>query len=171
LQTRRITTLVTPVNIKANHTLVSSLVFQQSLLKCVNGAVLCHCEIVPVQSRNFRCWNFGELKPTAVFIENKPADWISHIKVKKLNFKIHKRKNLFIEAVLNKALSKAETELRQKQEERRLRWQHLKSRWGVLQDCCDNTSINWDTKICEELNNSLDNFMLQLKEVKVPIQR
>lgn len=97
------------------------------------------------------------------------ADWISLIKVKKINFKSKKRNNLFIEAVLNKALTRAETELRLKQQERRLRWQHLKSTWAIQNDYCDkNTSINWDTKVCEELNSSLDNFMLQLREVKVP---
>lgn len=101
------------------------------------------------------------------------ADWIAVLKVKKLNFKCQKRKNLFIEAVLNKALSKAETELRQKQQERRLRWQHLKSTWWINpKDSCDtNSSIDWDASTCEDLTHSIDEFMSQLKSVNVSIHR
>ncbi|KAJ8925744.1 hypothetical protein NQ315_009592 [Exocentrus adspersus] len=93
------------------------------------------------------------------------ADWISLIKVKKLNFKSKNRNNLLIEAVLNKALSRAETELRQKQQERRLRWQHLKSRWAIRNDCCDknsNASVNWDTKICEELSSYCESVLCDI---------
>lgn len=97
------------------------------------------------------------------------ADWIGQLKVKRNNFKCQRRKNLFIEAVLNKALTKAETELRHKQRERKLRWQHLRSSW--LLDSCDENEIDLDPKICEELNNSLDEFMSQLKCVHVPTQR
>lgn len=101
------------------------------------------------------------------------ADWIAVLKVKKLNFKCQKRKNLFIEAVLNKALSKAETELRQKQQERRTRWHHLKSTWMInpKESCDTNSSLDWNNNTCEDLTNSIDEFMSQLKAVNVSIQR
>lgn len=95
------------------------------------------------------------------------ANWIASIKVKKLNFKCLKRKDLFIEAVLNKSLAKAEMELRQKQQERRQRWQLLKSSWGISNkidsDSC--SKIDWDNKAFEEFNSSLDEFMAELKVV------
>ncbi|KAJ8960299.1 hypothetical protein NQ318_004025 [Aromia moschata] len=94
-------------------------------------------------------------------VTSEIKDWISLIKIKKLNFKAKQRKNLLVEAVLNKALFNAETKLRQKQQERRLRWQHLKSKWAIAQSDCDTDNpIDWDTSICEELTNSLDDFML-----------
>ncbi|KAG5896167.1 hypothetical protein JTB14_016942 [Gonioctena quinquepunctata] len=101
------------------------------------------------------------------------AEWIALIKIKKQNLKCKKRRNLSIEAVLNKALTNAETELRRKQHERRLRWHHLKSSLGITQnDSCDiKSSKNWDTKACEELTSSLDDFMSQLKAITVHIQR
>lgn len=95
------------------------------------------------------------------------AGWIGLLKIKKNSVKYQKRKNLFIEAVLNKALSKAECELRHKQQERKLKWQHLRSAW--LLD--DKTQINLDSKVCEELNSSLDEFMLGLKTINVSVQR
>lgn len=101
------------------------------------------------------------------------ANWIAVLRVKKLNFKCQKRKNLFIEAVLNKALTKAESELRYKQQERRLRWQHLKTTWSInpKESCDTNSSIDWDNNACEDLTNSIDEFMSQLKSVDVSIQR
>lgn len=104
------------------------------------------------------------------------ANWISKIKFKKLNNKVQKRKNLFIEAVLSNALTRAEYELRRKQQERKLRWQTFKSKWMTIDHnyCKDSNNSNKmvcdDHQLYEELN-SLDNFMLQLKDVKVPIQR
>lgn len=103
------------------------------------------------------------------FKTSELADWIGLLKVKKNNFKCQKRKNLLIEAILNKALAEAEAELHQKQQERRQRWKHLKSSWSF--DTCDNSNINLDPKVCEELNSSLDEFMSQLKSISVPITR
>lgn len=90
------------------------------------------------------------------------AGWISKIKLKKTNFKIQRRKNLFIEAVLSNALVRAETELRQKQQERRLRWHKLMSNCAL--DAASPTKLpqNWDMKIYEEVNADLDSFMNQL---------
>lgn len=97
------------------------------------------------------------------------TDWIGLLKVKKNNFKYQRRKNLFIEAILNEAICQAQTELRHKQQERKLRWQHLRS--SLCIDSCDNSQINLDSKDYEELNNSLDQFMLELKSINVTIQR
>lgn len=97
------------------------------------------------------------------------ANWIGLLKVKKNNFKCQKRKNLFIEAILNKALGQAEAELHQKQQERKLRWQHLRSSWSI--DTSDKSNINLDPKVCRELNSSIDEFMSQLKSINVPIKR
>lgn len=102
---------------------------------------------------------------------SKLSDWIGLLQVKKHNFKTQKRKNLFIEAVLNKALTKAETELRHKQHERKLRWQTLQSSWSIPGCDTDKSQINLDPKVCEDLNNSLDEFMSQLKSVNVHIKR
>nr|CAH7759717.1 unnamed protein product [Callosobruchus chinensis] len=111
------------------------------------------------------------------------ADWIALYKAKKLNYR---RKNLLIEAVLNKALTKAEMELRKKQQERRMRWQQIKSKIDCsfyrypdssgndYNDDLRQESNNWDNEICEDLKNSLDEFMFQLKTINVhslPIQR
>lgn len=96
------------------------------------------------------------------------ANWIGLLKVKKNNFKCQKRKNLFIQAVLNKALSHAEIELRHKQQERKLRWQHLRSSWS--KPSCKSRN-NLDPKDSDELNDSLDEFMSQLKSINVHIAR
>lgn len=103
------------------------------------------------------------------FKTSELADWIGLLKVKKNNFKCQKRKNLFIEAILNKALAQAETELRHKQQERKLRWQHLRTSWSI--DSCDKSIINLDPKVYGELNNSLDEFMSQLKSINVHFKR
>lgn len=97
------------------------------------------------------------------------ADWIGLLKIKKYNFKCQKRKNFLIQAVLNKALSQAETELRHKQQERKLRWRHLWSSWSLAN--CDKSQINLDPKVCEELNDSLDEFMSHLKSIRVHMER
>lgn len=103
------------------------------------------------------------------FKTSELANWIGLLRVKKNNFKCQKRKNLLIEAVLNKALLQAQTELRLKQQERKLRWQHLKSSWSI--DSCDNSKISLDPNVCGELNHSLDEFMSQLKSINMPISR
>lgn len=120
--------------------------------------------------------NCGQIKTSEL------ANWISKIKFKKLNNKTRRRKNLFMDAVLSNALTRAEYELRRKQQERRLRWQTYKSRWTAIdhnynRDCNDDDDdenspkiICDDNPLYEELN-ALDNFMLKLKGVKVPIQR
>lgn len=94
------------------------------------------------------------------------ASWISRIRIKKTNFRYQKRKNLFIEAVLSNALVRAETELRQKQQERRLRWQHLMSKCAINTNTCDKLPPNFDTKIYDEINADIDSFMNQLNQKK-----
>lgn len=89
------------------------------------------------------------------------TNWIGLLKVKKDNFKSQRRKNLFIEAVLNKALYQAETELRHKQQERKLRWQHLRSTKSI--ESCDYSQFSLDPNVCEELNDSLNEFMIKMK--------
>lgn len=92
------------------------------------------------------------------------ASWISRIKNKKTKCKYQKRKNLFIETVLSNALVRAETELRQKQQERRLRWQRLMSKCAINTNSCDKLPQNFDLKIYEQINADLDNFMNQLNQ-------
>lgn len=103
------------------------------------------------------------------FKTSELADWIGLLRVKKNYFKCQKRKNLLVEAVLNKALAQAETELRLKQQERKLRWQHLKSSWSI--NSCDKSHIDMDHNVYGELSNSLDAFMSQLKCINMHIQR
>lgn len=93
------------------------------------------------------------------------ANWISLIKVKKYAFKSKQRKNLLVDAVLSNALIRAECELRQKQQQRRLKWKYMKSTLKI-----DEYKI-CDPQTYEELNSSIDSFMLQLKDVKVPCSR
>lgn len=95
------------------------------------------------------------------------VDWITKVRCKKSNAKRQRRKNLFVEAVLASALIKAESELRHKQQERLRRWQQIKTSWS---DDYSVTSSTWNAKTCEELT-SLNNFMLQLKQVKSQLER
>ncbi|CAH0551227.1 unnamed protein product [Brassicogethes aeneus] len=90
------------------------------------------------------------------------VNWITHMKVKKMSFK---RKNLFIEAVLSSALTRAEYELRVKQKQRRLKWQFLKSTLESREG-----HLAKDAWSHHEEIHSLDRFMSQLKDVK-PIER
>lgn len=93
------------------------------------------------------------------------TNWIYKVKVKKQNFK---RKNLFIEAVLSNTLSQAEHLLRAKQQERKMRWERIKSTLpvGINTSKMDMTSAT----PCEDLS-SIDDFMYQLSQIKVPVQR
>lgn len=98
-------------------------------------------------------------------------DWISKVRVKKRNFK---RKNLFIDAVLANALLQAEHLLRAKQQERKMRWQEIKSSFATSsvsqEPSTAATAAETASSVCEDLI-SIDNFMFQLSQIKVPVQR
>ncbi|KAF2897093.1 hypothetical protein ILUMI_09074 [Ignelater luminosus] len=100
------------------------------------------------------------------------ADWISKIKRKKITLKRQKRKNLFVEAILTNVLYQAETELKQKQQQRLQRWRSIQNTWTRTSNNSGNTTdlTVWGPSNCEELI-SLDNFMSQLKQIKVPVER
>lgn len=103
------------------------------------------------------------------FKTSELAKWIRLLKVKKNNFICQKRKNLLREAILNKALAEAQAELHHKQQARKQRWHDLQSSCSF--DTCDKSNINLELKFSEELNRSIDEFMSQLKLIKVPISR
>jgi hypothetical protein len=104
------------------------------------------------------------------------VDWITKVRVKKNSIKRLRRKNLRVQAVLTNTLVKAETLLRMKQQQRYQRWQRLKvelskaNRNSVCSATSDNQPIQWDEKICEDID-SLNSFMCLLNEVKSPLQR
>lgn len=99
------------------------------------------------------------------------ADWISKIKCKKITLKRQKRRNLFVQAILTNQLYQAESELRRKQQQRLERWRSIQSTWTRSNNSENTTNPTvWDTSNCEELI-SLDNFMSQLKHIKVPVVR
>lgn len=131
------------------------------------------------------------------------ANWISRVRTKKVMCRRSRRRNLRVEAVLTSVLSKAESELRNKQVTRIMRWQQMKQRLledmaykdggyrdgelykdgdGCLpdkKDCCGraynggeqpHSDACWPDVLCPELS-SLDSFMSQLGEIKVPLQR
>lgn len=94
------------------------------------------------------------------------TNWIYKVKVKKQNFK---RKNLFIEVVLSNTLSHAEHLLRAKQQERKMKWERIKSTLpaGVKTSKMEVTAA---ATPCKDLS-SIDDFMYQLSQIKVPVQR
>ncbi|XP_017876429.1 uncharacterized protein LOC108622837 [Ceratina calcarata] len=114
------------------------------------------------------------------------ANWISRVRCKKLMCRRNRKRNLRVEAVLTCALSKAEHELRSKQLSRISKWQQLKKQLlnnpnysNFVELYGDEDVKNWTSHrekdlwqgpLCPELS-SLDNFMSQLGEVKVPLQR
>ncbi|XP_068896297.1 nucleolar protein 58-like [Tenebrio molitor] len=67
------------------------------------------------------------------------------------------------QAVLARALTRAESELRTKQQERRLKWELFKA-MVAGKDCPED--VRWDDAVCKEVNSSLDHFMSQMKLVK-----
>jgi hypothetical protein len=91
------------------------------------------------------------------------CDWISKVKFKKTNCKLQKRRNLLVQAVLARALTRAESELRTKQQERRLKWELFKAKVAG-KDCSED--VRWDDAVCKEVNSSLDHFMSQMKLVQ-----
>ena len=95
---------------------------------------------------------------------NSLCDWINKVKFKKTNCKQRKRRNLLVQAVLSSALSRAEHELKMKQQERRLRWELIKAKVTEKVDC--SKDVRWDESVCEEINTSLDHFMSQMKLVQ-----
>ncbi|KAF5308215.1 hypothetical protein FQR65_LT06395 [Abscondita terminalis] len=91
--------------------------------------------------------------------------------LKKMSLKRQKRKNLFVEAVLTNALYKAESELKNKQQERLQRWRSIKIDLTRVQYPENTTpAIVWNNQTFEELD-SLNQFMSKLKEIKFPVQR
>nr|XP_015837034.1 PREDICTED: uncharacterized protein LOC107398208 [Tribolium castaneum] len=95
---------------------------------------------------------------------NSLCDWISKVKFKKTNCKLQKRRNLLVQAVLSSALSRAETELKMKQQERRLKWEFIKAK--TAQKIDSSSDVRWDDTVCQEVNSSLDQFMSQMKLVQ-----
>lgn len=95
------------------------------------------------------------------------SSWISKIRVKKFDFKCQKKRNLLVQAVLTNALARAENELRQKQQERRLRWHNLMSKNAIdPEQCGSKVPSTWDMQTYEEINSGIDAFMNQLKTIK-----
>lgn len=97
--------------------------------------------------------------------------WICKVRVKKRNYK---RKNLFIDVVLANALRQAEHMLHAKQQERRMRWEAVKSALvnesAALRTRSECVRADAMMAASEDLR-SLDDFMYKLSLIKVPVQR
>jgi hypothetical protein len=113
------------------------------------------------------------------------VNWISSVRRKKSKCRRNRRRNLRIEAMLTHALLKAEDQLRIEQTSIASKRQQLRKKLlkkinysnyelgnggdmensGLSQQCNP-----WNEPLCDELS-SLANFMSQLAEVKVPLQR
>ncbi|XP_012285302.1 uncharacterized protein LOC105702367 [Orussus abietinus] len=111
----------------------------------------------------------------------KLAKWISTVRQKKAVCIRNRKRNLRMEAVLAHALSKAESELRNKQLSRIKRWQQLKRKLSKELDFYSKDSSHrsndckegldpWRDSLCPELH-SFDSFMAKINEIKVPLQR
>ena len=115
------------------------------------------------------------------------SNWISRVRSKKIVRRRSPKRDLRVEAVLTNALFKAEFELRTKQRLRNIKWQELKKELKLDDYYCkrgDGTSYSEEYSnylrcqdnnqeeeaLCEELR-SLNDFMSQLSDIKVPIER
>lgn len=78
------------------------------------------------------------------------------------------RRDLRVEAIISNVLTRAQEELKAKQQQRLRKWLEMKSELGFH----DNSKCNVDVWREKELGlESLDSFMLQLGGVKTPLQR
>lgn len=111
--------------------------------------------------------------------------WIGKVRCKQLTCRRNRRRNLRIEAVLRCALFKAEHQLRIQQTSTAYKWQQYKKQFLMKAnysnyELCNGEDVEnsrlcqqnnpWKEPLCPELS-SLDNFMSQLAEIKVPLQR
>lgn len=108
------------------------------------------------------------------------SKWILRVRSKKMMCRRNRRRNFRVEAVLTHALCQAETELREKQINRVLRWQQLKLKLQEKRRTMDDDEGGdgdikrlccWeDQLLCPELS-SFDDFMSKVNEIKAPLQR
>lgn len=98
------------------------------------------------------------------------TNWINMFKSKKSSLKHRRRRNLYAEAVITEAICRAESVLRHKQRLRKQKWQSLKSSWQHPDDQPVSDRPVWDSKTCEDLN-SLDNFLWEINQIKIPLDR
>ncbi|XP_033227651.1 uncharacterized protein LOC117179716 [Belonocnema kinseyi] len=124
-----------------------------------------------------------EIDPVHPSKTEQLAMWINRVRSKKVMRRRNRKRDLRVEAVLTSALFKAEFELRTKQRLRNIKWQELKKElmldykygspncseeYSNYLRCHDHNP--WKEPVCEELN-SLNEFMTQLSEIKIPIER
>lgn len=98
--------------------------------------------------------------------------WIHLFKIKKSSLKMEKRQDLRTQAVISSALSRAELELRTRQQIRRQRWEAMRSTWSA--DCCEKSELrpqrDWtDVENCRDLT-SIDSFLEEISNVKMVLQ-
>lgn len=84
--------------------------------------------------------------------------WISKVKCKKMAVKRQRRTNLLVEAILSHALTRAQQDLQAQRRQRLERWKEIK----------DSLAAESKAAIDKDLI-SLDNFMSQLSQVKIPV--
>lgn len=95
--------------------------------------------------------------------------FISKFRSKKVHLRRRQRRDLRVEAILANVLSRAQEELKMKQQQRLRKWLEVKSELGVSDA---NSNCNVDVWREKDLGlDSLHSFMLQLREVKTPLQR
>ncbi|XP_020280713.1 uncharacterized protein LOC109853232 [Pseudomyrmex gracilis] len=116
------------------------------------------------------------------------SKWITNVRNKKLKCYRSPRRDLRVEAVLTRALNNAEYELRTTQLSRLNRWLKVRKRllkgvnygacglYNIVEEELERTkdvdarhNTFWQEKdLCEDLT-SLDNFLLELREIKPTI--
>ena len=93
---------------------------------------------------------------------------ISQFRSKKMFLKRKQKRDLRVEAILSNVLTRAQQELKAKQQQRLRKWLEVKSDLGIS----DNLKCDADVWREKELGlDSLHSFMLQLQEVKTCVSR
>lgn len=93
---------------------------------------------------------------------------ISQFRSKKMFLKKRQKRDLRVEAILANVLTRAQQELKSKQQQRLRKWLEVKSELGLS----DNSKCDADVWREKELGlDSLHSFMLQLQEVKTCVSR
>lgn len=95
---------------------------------------------------------------------------ISKFRTKKMCLRKRRSRDLRVEALLTNVLTRAQEELRVKQQQRLRKWLEVRSELGV----CNEKSNSHYEDVWREKDlglDSLHSFMMQLKEVKTPVHR
>lgn len=94
---------------------------------------------------------------------------ISTVRCKKMSLKKRVKRDLRVEAILANVLTRAQQELKAKQQQRLRKWLEVRTELGIGDQSSQSSPEVWKEK---ELGlDSLHSFMMRLQEVKTPLQR